>query len=52
MEVITGMESLGAVKGFKMVHWNVRSVLKKIDQIRTILVDSPLDVITLSETWL
>ena len=52
MEVTYDLDDLGREKGIKLVHWNVRSILKKIDQIRTILVDSPIDIITVSETWL
>ena len=39
-------------KGFKVVHLNVRSLLKKVDQIRLITEGSEVDVITISETWL
>ena len=44
--------ALGKIKGFKVVHLNVRSLPKKIDQLRTLLLDAQLDVVTLSETWL
>ena len=43
---------LGRKKGFKIIHQNIRSVLKKIDQLRVLFVDSGIEVITLSETWL
>ena len=43
---------LGRAKGFKMVHLNIRSLPKKIDQLRSILQASSIDVFTLSETWL
>ena len=52
MGVINDIEDLGAEKGFKLIHWNVRSLLKKIDQMRAVLADSPLDIITISESWL
>ena len=39
-------------KGFKIVHLNIRSLFKKIDQLRSILEASDIDVFTLSETWL
>ena len=43
---------LSTAKGFKIVHLNIRSLPKKIEQLRTILQSSSIDVITLSETWL
>ena len=49
---IKDIHGLGAEKGFKLVHWNVRSLVKKIDQLRTLIVDSPIDVLTISESWL
>ena len=52
MGVIRDVDGLNIVKGLKLVHWNVRSVLKKIDQMRTLLSDSTIDVITVSESWL
>ena len=39
-------------KGLKMIHLNIRSLLKKIDQLRTILEGSNIEIFTLSETWL
>ena len=52
MAEISDIAGLNAQKGFKLLHWNVRSLLKKIDQIRTLVADSPLDIITISESWL
>ena len=49
---IDDITALSSVKGFKIVHLNVRSLPKKIDQLRTMLFGSQLDVVTLSETWL
>ena len=49
---IKTMDSLKAAKGFKLLHLNVRSLTKKIDQLRIWFEESKLDVITLSETWL
>ena len=46
------LEDLNAVKGFKVVHVNVRSILKKIDQVRLHMLDSKIDVFTVSETWM
>ena len=39
-------------KGFKIVHINIRSLLKKIDQLRLILEASNIDIFTISESWL
>ena len=44
--------SLKNIKGLKIVHYNVRSLIKKMDQIRLLLNDTPTDVLTISETWL
>ena len=52
MENIRGIDELSAVKGLKMVHWNVRSMPKKIDQMRALVADSPIDILTISESWL
>ena len=52
MDPIETLEALGSAKGFKFVHLNVRSLPKKIDQIRIMLSDVNIDVITFSETWL
>ena len=52
MDGTRDINSLNAEKGFKLIHWNVRSVVKKIDQIRALTTDSPIDVITMSESWL
>ena len=49
---IHDINSLNEEKGFKLIHWNVCSVVKKIDQIRVLAVNSPIDVITMSESWL
>ena len=46
------VDTLKAEKGFKLLHLNVRSLTKKIDQLRIMFEESKLDVITLSETWL
>ena len=52
MYSISTFETLSAAKGLKFIHLNVRSLTKKIDQIRTLLADTTLDVLTFSETWL
>ena len=40
------------IKGLKLVHLNVRSLLKKMDQVRLLLRDSEVDILSISETWL
>ena len=50
--IIKEMGHLNKAKEFKLVHMNVRSLLKKIDQLRVLLLESKLEVITMSETWL
>ena len=49
---VKNLSELNERKGFKVVHMNVRSLLKKVDQLRILLFNSQIDVITLSETWL
>ena len=46
------LRELNELKGFKLLHMNVRSLTKKMDQIRVMLHDLNIDIITLSETWL
>ena len=52
MDVINSFDALQTAKGFKIVHLNVRSLVKKMDQIRLMLHGIDLDVLTFSETWL
>ena len=49
---IYNFHQLNCAKGFKVVHLNIRSLPKKINQLRLILEGSTIDIITLSETWL
>ena len=49
---ITTLDALSETKGFKLLHLNVRSLTKKIDQLRILFENSKLDLFTLSETWL
>ena len=37
---IDELEKFGRVKGFKLVHLNVRGLMKKMDQLRILLHDS------------
>ncbi len=39
-------------KGILGGHINIRSILSKIDQIQNLLIDSNLDFLCMSETWL
>ena len=39
------------IKGLKIAHLNVRSLIDKIDCIRIMLADEPIDIFCLSETW-
>ena len=52
MAGVDTFEGLSATKGLKIAHLNVRSIMKKIDQLRILLHDSRIDVLTFSETWL
>ena len=52
MDSISDLTSLGLAKVFKVVHLNVRSILKKIDHLRLVTQDLNIDVFTVSETWL
>ena len=49
---IQNLGQLEESKGFKLLHVNVRSLTKKNDQLRAMFLNTSLDVITLSETWL
>ena len=52
MANLTNFDALGSTKGLKLIHLNIRSLLPKIDQLRSALLNNPVDIITLSETWL
>lgn len=41
-----------STKGFKIAHFNVRSIWPKIDSIKLWLSEYDLDIITFSESWL
>ena len=49
---INNFQALGKAKGIKLVHMNVRSLFPKVDQLRAILFQNKIDILTLSETWL
>ena len=52
MAGLNDFDELGRLKGIKIVHLNIRSIWKKIDQLRLLLQNSKIDIITISETWL
>ena len=52
MASIATLKDLRMVKGLKVVHLNVRSLVKKIDQLRVLMFGNDIDVLTISETWL
>ena len=52
MDQITSFSSLFRRKGLKLIHLNVSSLLKKIDQLRVIFSTPEVEIITISETWL
>ena len=52
MANIDSFTKLEEAKGFKLAHLNIRSIIKKIDQIRVCLQDTNLDVFSVSKTWL
>ena len=49
---VLSVKDFTTCKGLKFVHINVRSLLPKIDLIRTDLLTSDIDILTISETWL
>ena len=49
---VSSIEELGKAKGFKLLHTNVHSLTKKMDQVKIMFEGKELDVITMSETWL
>ena len=51
-DTIYNFHQLNCAKGFKIVHLNIRSLPRKIDQLRLILEGSTIDIMTISETWL
>ena len=49
---ISNFYDLGREKGLKIVHLNVRSLFRKLDQIQLILQSKPADIFAITETWL
>ena len=52
MSVVRNFYEFSRAKGLKIVHLNIRSLLPKIEQIRTLLSQYKIDIMTISETWL
>ena len=50
-KTVTSIEDLTSIKGLKIAHLNVRSHVDKIDQLRVLLSNQPVDILCLSETW-
>ena len=46
------MEDVLTGKGFKVVFWNIRSLLKKIEGVRDKLSDLSLNIVAITEYWL
>ena len=40
------------LKGFKIIHLNIRSLMQQIDSVRLDILQHDLDILCLSETWL
>lgn len=53
-EILTSHKLLDvkSTKGFKLVHMNVRSLLRNLDEINGCFLVGALDAIVLTETWL
>ena len=45
-------ESLENLKGFRIAHLNITSIPKYIDQLRSYLVNKPVDILSINETRL
>ena len=43
---------LKSIKGIKFGHLNICSIFPKMDYLKILLFDKPLDVLVISETWL
>lgn len=46
------MDNISNHKGFKVTHINIRSIKNKIDEMRVLLEQQQIDIMTISETWL
>ena len=48
-----GLTDIGAIKGFKIAHQNIRSIIGKIEELRLVIseVKSSFHLLTFSEAW-
>ena len=46
------LSPISDVKGFSIANLNIRSLPHKLDQLRLLLLDHPIDVLSLNETFL
>ena len=44
------LSKLKSTKGFKMANLNINSLLKSVDQLRAIMVNTPLDILSINKT--
>lgn len=44
------IEDLTEIKGLVIAHLNIRSLLPKIEYLRHVLLNKPIDILCLSET--
>ena len=49
--MISNFDDLVSVKGLKIAHLNIRSLPAKIDQLRILLLNEPVDIMCITETW-
>jgi exonuclease III len=46
------LSPIDRIRGFKLAHLNVRSLPQKLDQLRILLHEKPIDILSLNETFL
>ena len=49
---MSNLHDFKSQKGFKIVHLNIRSLIKKIETLKIDLETSKIDIFTIFETWL
>lgn len=52
MAAYADMEKIANEKGLLFVHLNIRSLINKLDIVRQFLIDTNIDCLCLTETWL
>jgi len=50
--VCLGSPILPSSRGFKLANLNITSLVKRIDELRILLADTPVDVLSINETRL